>query len=255
MKQRFLTKEQYQKIYYEDYYKLKRDGISFKFREKKTGWFKLYYKKNDYLGYRYFDSAIYSKPLLIDTFRKEGYEDLLKLMGKVISWNSVRYSLPNYTPNDLKQFQCEIILMKIEKFEPQKKAKIHTFLSTCLKNGIIDEIRKLNSSKRRPTAYKTKERFSIISLDDENNKFVISKIGDEDKIFKYATDNYDLEKILSIEKDKFDKAINTIRRILITDCSVYEAANVEGISVDDFVIRTKVLNNNMELKGLLKGRV
>lgn len=244
-----LNKEDYRKIYYSDYYTLLKRGIAFKFTTKKDGWYKLYYKNKEFLGYRYQD-VIYSKPILIDTFRKEGYGDLIKALEKFVSFNSIKYLIKDYSPADLCQLQYKIILEKVEKFKPERGNKIHTFMCRCINNEIVNESRKTRTFSRAPRVAGDKNVYAkIYSLDDEANKVMAGRISANEVEFKNLINKMDLENIIST-MDQSTR--NLILRLYYTDCNIKQAAKAEGIEVNEAMAKMEKLKDNKELIRLLR---
>jgi len=244
-----LSKEEYRKIYYSDYHTLLKKGITFKFSTTKDGWYKLYYKDNKFLGYRYQD-VIYKKPILVDTFRKEGYGDLIKALEKFISFNSMKYLIKDHAPVDLCQLQSKIILEKVQLFKPERGNKIHTFMCRCINNEIVNESRKTRTLSRAPRVVGDKETFAkIYSLDDEANKIMAGRLSVNEIEFKNLINKMDLESIVST-MDQSTR--NLVLRLYYTDCNIKQAAKAEGIPVDEAAEKIAKLKDNKELVQFLR---
>lgn len=238
------TKEYYN-IYMKGYAALKRRGIKFKFRVINDGWYKIFIKENKKIGYEYND-IIYGKEVTINTLNKVGYKELIALLNKTVTYNSVRYIITGYSAADLCQFQYKTILEKIVKFKPEKKNKINTFMCRCLHNAILNETKKHNTLSRCPriTGGTRKDIANILPLDESR----ISQYDKAQKDFNLKRNQKDIEKILTRENDKVRRLV---KQMYFYDYGMVEAARKEGISIKEAKKLIGMLRKNKALMDFL----
>lgn len=243
-----LSREEYNRIYHEDYRELKKLGVSFKFRTTKNGWYKLYFRNGERIGYRYCDT-LYGKQTIIDTLRSEGYEDLINLLEGTVTYNAIRYIITGYSSADICQFQYEIILRKVNSFRPERKYSIITFMSRCLHNAIINEAKRYNTLGRCPRVEGDKTKVAkIYSINEDNVENIVRKaLGENNMIGLQRA--LDLESILKNESDSDVKRI--IMRVFKNNCSVREAAVLENIPTRSALMKIAKLKDNNEFKEFL----
>jgi RNA polymerase sigma factor (sigma-70 family) len=239
-----LNKKEYARIYYSDYHKLKKKGINFKFRKTKRGWHKIYFKKGKRIGYRYCD-VVYGKNVIIDTMRRVGYDILASVMRGTVSYNSTKFIINGYSSADLCQFQYEAIFRNINKFRPERKFSIITFMSRCLHNAIINESKKHRTMARLPRIDGDRTKVAKVYPLDEGR---VS--GSYEKTFDRAISLADIRRVLEKHGDQERMIVELILR---DGCSFDDAASAVGVLRSSKVNKMrKSLREDKELKGILK---
>jgi len=243
-----LTRDEYSKIYHEDYSELKKIGITFKFHSTKNGWCKIYTHNGKRVGYRYCD-VIYKKKTIIDTLRAEGYEDLIRLLTGTVTFNATRYIITGYSSADICQFQYETILRKVKSFKPERGYSIITFMSRCLHNAIINESKRYNTLGRCPRVVGDNTTVAkTYSINADNIESIVRKAMGENSMDKLQR-ALELNAILDEEGDSEVKRI--IMRVFREDCSIREAAMLEKIPIRSAMDKVAKLKDNDDFKEFL----
>ena len=96
-----------------------------------------------------------NKTVYLDTRTGEGVNEICKLMGKFVSYQSTKVSFPSMSKEDIAQDIYVLMVEAIPKYDISKNTNMLTFLQGHVKNRLINKCKFFSEKKRRATYCKT----------------------------------------------------------------------------------------------------
>lgn len=92
-----------------------------------------------------------NRTVFLDTRTGEGVNEICKLMGKFVSYQSTKVSFPSMSKEDIAQDIYVLMVEAIPKYDITKNTNMLTFLQGHVKNRLINKCKFFSEKKRRAT--------------------------------------------------------------------------------------------------------